>query len=229
MKKGNPMILQSSHQSKRYRDHGFTLIELMVVVTIIVLLAGMTVAITTAVQNKARRSKTSAIIKAIDNSLERYRTDNGDYPRPAQEDERGEVNGMTANTGPAKALYQALSGDGDDAIEGGSIGSDGETEDDDKFYWEDIVNPLAPASQTNSGGSDDNNKIRKGVPVEFSNGGYLLVDPWKHPWQYEMFDPEESDEYQQNTRNMTYDLWSFGQDSSGGTDPEAEGLWITNW
>jgi type II secretion system protein G len=116
------MFLQSSSYRRRAQAHGFTLIELMVVVTIIVLLAGMTVAITTAVQNKARRSKTSALLKAIDNGLERYRTDNGDYPRPAEEDERGEVNGMSAKTGPARALYQALSGDGDDAIEGGSIG-----------------------------------------------------------------------------------------------------------
>ena len=222
------MFLQSSSNRRRAETQGFTLIELMVVVTIIVLLAGMTVAITTAVQNKARRSKTSALLKAIDNGLERYRTDNGYYPRPAEEDEMGEVNGISAKTGPAKTLYQALSGDGDDAIEGGSIGSDGETEDDDKYYWEEIVNPLAPPSQSEGAGGDEN-KIRKGVPVEFSNGGFLLVDPWRHPYQYEMFDPEESDEYQQNTRNMTYDLWSFGQDASGGTDPEAEGLWITNW
>ena len=56
-----------------------------------------------------------------------------------------------------------------------------------------------------------------------------MIDPWAHAWQYEMFDAEVSDEYQQNTRNMTYDLYSFGEDSSGGTDPEAEGKWITNW
>ena len=185
------MFLQSSSYRRRAQAHGFTLIELMVVVTIIVLLAGMTVAITTAVQNKARRSKTSALLKAIDNGLERYRTDNGDYPLPAEEDERGEVNGMSAKTGPARALYQALSGDGDDAIEGGSIGSDGKTEDE-KFYWEDIVDPLAPPSQSEGAGGDEN-KIRKGVPVEFSNGGFLLVDPWRHPYQYEMFDPEKSD------------------------------------
>lgn len=217
----------------RFHLHGrkvkaFTLIELMVVVTIIVLLAGMTVAITTAVQNKARRAKTSALIKAIDAGLERYRTDNGDYPRPAQEDETGEVNGMNTKTGPAKALYQALSGDGDDAIEGGSSGSDGETDDDEKAYWEEIVNPLGGSSeQREEGGGGPT--VRKGVPVEYVNGGFLLTDPWKHPWQYELFDPAESDEYSQNTRNMTYDLWSFGEDSTAGTDPELEGKWITNW
>ncbi|MGK0188356.1 MAG: prepilin-type N-terminal cleavage/methylation domain-containing protein [Verrucomicrobiales bacterium] len=222
------MNLQSSSLSRRINrrknNDGFTLIELMVVVTIIVLLAGMTVAITTAVQNKAKRAKTSALIKAIDNSLERYRNDNGDYPRPAQEDELGEVNGMSVAVGPAKALYQALSGDGDDAIEGGSEASDGETEDDEKFYWEDIVNPLS-----SGGEGEEDQKIRKGIPVEFSSGGYLLVDPWAHPWQYELFDSEQSDEYQQNTKNMTYDLFSYGEDNSGGTDPEAEGKWITNW
>ena len=218
------MKLQSRFANRTAK--GFTLIELMVVVTIIVLLAGMTVAITTAVQNKARRAKTSALIKAMDAGLERYRTDNGDYPRPASEDETGEVNGMSTKTGPAKALYQALSGDGDDAIEGGSTGSDGETDEDEIGYWEDIINPLGGGEE---GEETEPNQIRKGVPVEYVNGGYLLTDPWKHPWQYMMFDPEESDEYSQNTRNMTYDLWSFGQDTTAGKDPELEGLWITNW
>ena len=195
------------------RQKGFTLIELMIVITIIAVLAGLTAAIATAVQNRARRAKAEALIKAVDAGLERYYTDNGDYPWPSNEDETGEVNDMNTKIGPARCLYQALSGDGDDSIVGGTEGSDGETEDPEVAYWEDIVAP----------------RDRKGVPVYTDDGDYILTDPWNHPWQYEIFDQEESDEYNQNTNNMTYDLWSFASDESAGKNEELRPKWVTNW
>ena len=208
-----PRILQSTRFRRRRPQAGFTLIELMVVIIIIVVLAGLTVAITTAVQNKARRAKSEAIMRAIDNSLERYRTDNGDFPRPANEDETGEINGINAPIGPARCLYQALTGDGDDAIEGGDQSSDGKSEDEDVVYMDDITDPLT----------------LKRSQVYTENGDFILVDPWQHPWQYEVYKPEESNEFQANTNNLTYDLWSFGTDETAGKDPELRGRWVTNW
>ena len=102
-------------------------------------------------------------------------------------------------------------------------------------YWQDIADPLDGSPDDGGGGGDEeegggsSGRIRSGVPVAFGGGAYLLTDPWQHPWQYEVFRPEESDEYQQNTRNMTYDLWSFGDNNSAGKDPELEGKWINNW
>ncbi|MCB1098846.1 MAG: hypothetical protein KDN22_24955 [Verrucomicrobiae bacterium] len=188
----------------------------------IVLLAGicaiiLRLLVDVSVVNKARTMKTAAILNVVGQGLEEYRIDHGDYPRPKFSDETMMIDGKAVKTGPARALYQALSSDGSDAIEGGDQASDGATGDSATFYWADIVNPLIDG------------RVRKGVPVAQTPNGLMLVDAWGHPFQYEMFDPERSDEFEQNTRNMTFDLSSYGQDESLGSNPEYETEWITNW
>ena len=141
----------------------------------------------------------------------------GDYPHPKYRNETEKIDGIVTKTGPAKALYQAISGDGNDAIMGGQEASDGTTEDGATSYWEDIANPLKDG------------QIRKSVPVAKTASSLMLIDPWGHPLQYEMYDSEFSDEDVQNIHNMTFDLWSFGEDESLGNDPEKEAEWITNY
>jgi prepilin-type N-terminal cleavage/methylation domain-containing protein len=59
---------------------GFTLIELLVVISIIAVLAGITLGVTGNVQKKAAASRAQVEIAAIENALENYKIDNGDYP-----------------------------------------------------------------------------------------------------------------------------------------------------
>lgn len=59
---------------------GFTLIELLVVIAIIAVLAGITLGVTGNVQQKAAVSRATVEIAAIENALERYKIDKGDYP-----------------------------------------------------------------------------------------------------------------------------------------------------
>ncbi|MDD5262237.1 MAG: prepilin-type N-terminal cleavage/methylation domain-containing protein [Methylacidiphilales bacterium] len=58
----------------------FTLIELLVVITIIAILSGLVLGVAGNVNRKAGTSRAKAEIMAIDLALERYKTDNGDYP-----------------------------------------------------------------------------------------------------------------------------------------------------
>jgi prepilin-type N-terminal cleavage/methylation domain-containing protein len=61
----------------------FTIVELLIVMTIILVLAGLYFAVYPYVQKKGYRSKAEAEIAAISTALENYKADNGTYPRDA--------------------------------------------------------------------------------------------------------------------------------------------------
>lgn len=81
---------------------------------IIIVLAGLVLGTAGYVQKKGARSRAEAEIAAMSAALESYKADNGLYPP------------FAAANGSGHALYQALSGDGDDAV-GGSTQSTGTT------------------------------------------------------------------------------------------------------
>jgi len=62
---------------------GFTLIELLVTITVIALLAGLTLAAVGGINQKASRDKAKAEIAAICNALEQYKSRNDSYPPQA--------------------------------------------------------------------------------------------------------------------------------------------------
>jgi general secretion pathway protein G len=68
----------------RRRQHGFTLIELMVVILIIGLLATIVVQNLRSATDKAKRVKAQADIAQIKSGLDRYYLDNGSYPTSDQ-------------------------------------------------------------------------------------------------------------------------------------------------
>ena len=58
----------------------FTILELLIVIAIIIVLAGLILATSGYVQKKGARSRTEAEIAAISAALENYKADNGIYP-----------------------------------------------------------------------------------------------------------------------------------------------------
>ena len=91
----------------------FTILELLVVIGIIITLAALILGTVGYVQKKGARSRAEAEIAAMSAALESYKADNGIYPQYS-----------SGAGGGAHALYQALTGDGDDAI-GGNTKSTG--------------------------------------------------------------------------------------------------------
>src|SRR5205807_5758756 len=71
----------------RYRTRtvlrAFTVIELLVVITIIIILAGLILSTIGYVQKKGARSRAETEIAAMSAALESYKADNGIYPRDA--------------------------------------------------------------------------------------------------------------------------------------------------
>ncbi len=92
-------------------EGAFTVLELLVVITIIVILAGLILATTGYVEKKGARSRAESEIAAISAALESYKADNGIYPTDPTKTEQ--VNPAVSPT-PAAAslyLYEQLSGD----------------------------------------------------------------------------------------------------------------------
>jgi type II secretory pathway pseudopilin PulG len=90
----------------------FTIIELLIVMTIIIVLAGLIVATTGYVQKKGHRSRTEAEIAAISAALENYRADNGTYPRDSVTDNFDvSTTNVSEYDAASLTLYEYLSGD----------------------------------------------------------------------------------------------------------------------
>ena len=73
-----PALFRSKGNSTA--THGFTLMELLAVITIIAILAGLVLQTAGYVQKKAARSRAEAEIATLAAALESYKADWGDYP-----------------------------------------------------------------------------------------------------------------------------------------------------
>jgi len=116
----------------------FTLVELLVVMVIILILAGLILATSGYVQKKGKRSRTEAEIVAISAALENYKADNGVYPRDGVTDGLDVTTTTLSNyDAPSLKLYEYLSGD-----------SDHDRGAESKTYFPFKPNQLSPADQT---------------------------------------------------------------------------------
>jgi len=69
---------------EKWNNRGFTLIELMVVIVILGILAGLIIPRIMGRPEEARRMKAKIQIESIETALKLYRLDNGEYPSTEQ-------------------------------------------------------------------------------------------------------------------------------------------------
>jgi len=180
----------------------FTLLELLTVMAIIAVLAGMILAGMGYAQQKAARDRASAEISAMSVALESYKGDNGDYPRNTDSDGLNSVTSANPSgyTGASTFLYQSLIGDSD---------KDGKTDTGAKIYFEFKQGMLSTGTANPSSST-------------------YIIDPFGNSYGYSTdLNKQQSNGAVETPEgyNPTFDLWS----TAGGTTPATQVKWITNW
>src|SRR5207249_6838409 len=95
-------LTRRSHSSFSPKS-AFTLIELIVVTTVIIILTGLVLSTVGYVQKKGARARAETEIAAMSAALESYKADNGIYPRNSDTDS------LNAQTSGNPTTYQAAS------------------------------------------------------------------------------------------------------------------------
>ena len=129
-------------KSSSLSHYAFTLIELLTVMAVIAILAGMILGTAGYVQKKAARDRARTEIAAMEVALESYRVDNGWYPANPLKKAPSTPNRPTS--GGADILYQALTGDGTNKLMDGGVASLGNKQygKNGVAYWEPKDNQL---------------------------------------------------------------------------------------
>jgi prepilin-type N-terminal cleavage/methylation domain-containing protein len=179
----------------------FTLIELIVVVTVIVILTGLVLSTVGYVQKKAARSRAETEIAAMSAALESYKADNGVYARNTSTDG---LDPMTTNLGdynvPCRYMYGEISGDRD---------FDGTPDTGARSYM--TFKPILLLRNDMSNPPSSSNPVT-GIRDPFGNSyGYSTA---------KAANPGGTVGY-----NPTFDLWTIA-DGAAGTD---QTKWIKNW
>lgn len=227
------------------RTRAFTLVEMLIVVTIISMLAALTLGGYTYAMRSSKRRLTTGTFEAIKLALERYNTEFGEYPQPAGSNQMVQFPPGTSayDTSGAACLYQALTGDGYDQIKG-------------------VTSASTDSAGGGAGGASDGkvegpaeikNKMLVEIPQTiFTRKGstFIIIDGFGHPFQYlkatvqavaaganGSTGPGGGGTTAPTTINNTYDLWSYSEDElnttkqsiSTLTDPTVSVKWIKNW
>jgi general secretion pathway protein G len=204
------MKKSTSRFSRTTSAKGFTLMELLVVVAIIVVLAGLTVGGLSAMQRNQAKSKATTQIKLLENALEEYKSEMGRYPERIAGDKTG------SNT-----LYRALFYEGYDYNERKGDSDVAPTVTDGtamRIYLAEL-DPTSTKQGWSStpGGSGDPSK-----PIGENN---TILDPWGFSYNYlPAVDENGNEDIECN--NPDFDLWSNGPDGQKGTSDDDN---LNNW
>lgn len=212
--------------STRLRCRGFTLMELLIVISLIAVLAGLVLASAGGVMKKIKRDQIRNFLAEIESGLEDYKIDNAIYPLNPERANTGGGGGGGAGgyggpdaeaVGGATVLYKHLSGDFD---LDGQVDENATVYVERLDYWSNSEHPGMKAPE-----------VQRSVPFGSS---YAVVDPLGSPLRYLAAPLGTSAEHQSERdkikqKNPTFDLWSVAGATSDSPDFSDESTWITNW
>jgi prepilin-type N-terminal cleavage/methylation domain-containing protein len=192
-------LTNESGAGRKRRCTGFTLIELVVVIAIIVILVGLVLSTVGYVQKNAARSRAGTEIAAMSAACESYKADNGVYPRSGATDGLDPTTSNIANyKTPSRDMYGLISGDGT---------FDGTPDAGARSYMTFKPNSLVRDDMSN--------------PPSLSNPVTAIRDPFGNSYGYSTMKASGG----ANGYNPTFDLWTVA-DGTAGTDPTK---WVKNW
>ncbi len=179
----------------RQAKPAFTLIELMAVITIIVILAGLVIGGMGYVTENRAKSQATVQIALLSKALEEYKLDMGTYPPTA--------NSANGSGMSAVSLYQALFKDGYD-------------------YTTPATPPATWTKATKIYLADLNPVTSKQgwvTTVTTVPASTTVVDPWGKEYSYRTA-TNSAGAANSNTQNPDFDLWSWGKNGKTNADPK---------
>ena len=193
------------------RRTAFTLIEILVVIAVIMILAGLVLATVSYVQNKGARSRAEAEIAAMSAALESYKADNGIYPRGNAD--------LSLST-----PYDS------DTLDARTPGNCDPTSGDVKYR-----NVTLFLYKMLSGDVNANKQLTAKSYFSFPKGMLFpkgnvasvtaLIDPWGNCYGYSTANQNNPNQ----GYNPTFDLWSSGQPNSDGSTNRDPAKFVKNW
>lgn len=188
------------------RRDAFTLVELLIVIAIIGVLAGLALQAISTVQDSTHVALTRTDITTLQNALQRYYEDEGEFPAQGKKNTRDE------NYFPE--LYRALFGEPRPDGPGGRNAPYAERPEDKVAVWDDELDDYRPAKRSELRDED----VDK-----------YMIDSWGQPFVYRCNKGKKAKDYMHNLRSA--DIYSTGSDENDqtrdGSDEENDD--IGNW
>jgi prepilin-type N-terminal cleavage/methylation domain-containing protein len=205
---------------------GFTLIEMLTVIAVILVLSGLLLSVNSGVQTKAARNRAEGEIAAMSAACENYKADNGAYPRDGVTDTL-DPRLTTSVDSPvyrnaSLELYKALSGNTVAAAGALTLGTG-------KSYYEFKPNQLNATKSATTG---------------LVTNVFFIQDPWGRSYGYSTAGAKYEEDYLSEVRdalakgeppptrpatlrgyNPTFDLWSTG----GASNTTIIAKCVKNW
>jgi prepilin-type N-terminal cleavage/methylation domain-containing protein len=208
---------------------GFTLIEMITVMAVIVILVSLVLSVNSAVQRKAAFSRTKAEIASMELAIKNYEVDNASPPREDATTDALDprLHGAPSNSAQLNiyraaclTLYKALSGDTD-------LDFKATEKDTGKSYASDFFRP---------------ERIKFDNPKDPSRKVEYIQDPFGNCYGYSTLGLSAEETYRQDLRvdpksertkdkgfNPTFDLWSTGGTNIALPTDADRVKWIKNW
>ena len=211
--------------------HGFTLIELLTVMAIMLLLAGLILAVAGNANTKGSLARAQTEIKQMETAMESYKVDNGAYPR---NDDTDALNANTTGGG----------GDTDPAVSPAASNK----------YAKACIYLFEQLSGIQPSGTTSTKTYITFLPSQLSSGSTAptggttyIIDPFGLCYGYSTAYQKAQDTANSTTPpgamdntkgyNPTFDLWSTAGYSltggkslpSGVTTSTVNTLWVKNW
>ena len=218
--------IRTIHRLRAFRESGFTLIEVLAVIAVILILVGIILSTVGYVEAKGAQSRAQAEIQALSNACEAYKGDFGTYPQ-------------TSGTGSGAYTSNLSARTNGDPTDGGALGGTTTPFSNPGYYYQNASLYLYTAltGDTNCTGLATVSyfpikptmcgRPNTSAAISASNGVQYLMDPWGNSYGYSTAGAQVSST---NAYNPTFDMWSTSGNVTVGAPSSGTVLqWTKNW
>jgi prepilin-type N-terminal cleavage/methylation domain-containing protein len=207
-----PKMTALSMVPRKNRVASFTLIELLAVMAIIAILAGLTLAAANGVWTKAARSRAASEIQAMSAALESYKIDNGIYPYTNAATSSGMSTTLLTNSVATPYLSTTLDGTGTEYQKNSQV-----------LYQ--ALSGQTNFNDTPAAGAKVYMAFKRNQVGDAAGGSYVK-DPWGYSYGYSIGSIVGATTNAPYNGSGFFDLWSTGGLLTAKANTNA---WISNW